>query len=129
MHAWATMPPRDLLQRTAIFAIGVTRFVRTLPATDEAREIAGQLRRAANGVRSNYRAARKGRSRAEFEAKLGTACEEADECVGWFEHLRETRIANHPVLLDESNQLLKILSQALITSKENSARLKKLAKS
>jgi four helix bundle protein len=123
------MPSRDLIQRTAVFALAVTRFLRTLPLTDEAREIAGQLRRSANGVRSNYRAARKGRSRAEFESKLGTACEEADECVGWFEHLRDTRIGPNPVLLDESNQLLKVLSQALITSKKNSARLKKLPKS
>ena len=60
-----------------------------LPATKEAQEAASQLRRAANAVRSNYRAARKGRSRAEFEAKLGTVWEEADECVDWLEYLKK----------------------------------------
>ena len=41
---------------------------------------------------ANYRAARKGRSRAEFEAKLGTVWEEADECVDWLEYLRDMRV-------------------------------------
>jgi len=123
------MPPRDLLARTVAFAVAVTKFARTLPHTDEAREAAGQLRRSANGLRSNYRAARKGRSRAEWESKLGTACEEADECLDWFEYLRDTGIAHHPVLLDESRQLLKILSKSLVTSKKNSERTKKYPKS
>ena len=48
-----------------------------------------QLRKSANSIRSNYRAARKGRSRAEFESKLQIAFEEADECVDWLEYLRD----------------------------------------
>jgi len=34
-------------------------------------------------VRTNYRASRRGRTRAEFQSKLGTVFEEADECVDW----------------------------------------------
>ena len=64
----------------------VRKFCRRLPSTDEAKEAATQLRLAANSVRSNYRASRKGRSRAEFEAKLGTVAEEADECLDWLEY-------------------------------------------
>src|SRR5688572_33227199 len=75
------MPPADLLLRTRAFSLAVLEFCRTLPHTDEAREEAGQLRRAANGLRSNYRAARKGRSRKEFAAKLGTASEEATDSI------------------------------------------------
>jgi len=75
------MPPRDLILRTSEFALAVTRFLRTLPKTDDAQDAARQLRRAANSARSNYRAARKGRTRKEFEAKLGIAREEADECA------------------------------------------------
>ena len=75
------MPSRDLRERTRVFALAVRKFCRKLPMTAEAQEAATQLRRAANSVRSNYRASRKGRSRAEFEAKLGTVAEEADECL------------------------------------------------
>jgi four helix bundle protein len=74
------MPPRDLQERTRLFANAVVKFCRTLPKTDEAQEEARQLRRAANSMRRNYRAARRGRSRAEFAAKLGTVYEESDEC-------------------------------------------------
>ena len=88
------MPLRDLHERTRVFAINVTAFCRTLPKTDEAREAAGQLRRAANAVRANYRAARRGRSRAEFEAKLGTVFEEARELASIFARSVSTARAN-----------------------------------
>jgi four helix bundle protein len=60
-------------------------------------------------VRSNYRAARKGRSRAEFQAKLGTAAEEADECVDWLAYLRDARIRYDPLLFQEALEIAKIL--------------------
>ena len=75
------MAPRDLRERTRLFALAVLVFCRRLPRTDEAQEAARQLRRAGNAVRSNYRASRKGRSRLEFQAKLGLAAEEADEAT------------------------------------------------
>lgn len=123
------MPPWELLERTRLFALAVLVFCRALPATDEAREAARQLRRAASAVRSNYRASRKGRTRPQFEDKLGLACEEADECVGWLEHLRDGRIKHDPALLDEARQIAKILTASHKTAKKNSARTKTLPKS
>jgi len=120
------MPPRDLILRTGEFALAVLRFCRTLPPTDEAQEAARQLRRAATGLRSNYRSARKGRSRDEFAAKLGIASEEADECVDWLEYLRDGGIREDQTLLQEANELSKIMSTAYRTAKSNNARLKKL---
>jgi len=75
--AYRAMPPVDLIERTRLFAVAVLKFCRQLPPTREAQEAASQLRRSANSTRSNYRAARKGRSRAEFQSKLQTAFEEA----------------------------------------------------
>jgi four helix bundle protein len=120
------MPPQDLQDRTRLFALAVLAFCRRLPKTDEAREAAHQLRTAANSVRSNYRASRKGRSRREFEAKLGTALEEADECVDWLEYLRDAAIGHDPALIDEARQLAAILTAAQKTARRNSARLKQL---
>ena len=120
------MPPWELHSRTRLFALSVVRFCRSLPKTEEAREAARQLRRAANSVRSNYRASRKGRSRAEFEAKLGIVWEEADECVDWLEYLRDANIANRPELLQEARELAKIFATALKTSRRNTQRLKNL---
>lgn len=123
------MPPRDLLERTRLFALAILKFCRDLPPSAEAQEVARQLRRAANSVRANYRAARKGRSRAEFEAKLGTVWEEADECVGWLEHLHDGRIKSDPDLLEESRQLARIFAQSVKTARANTARRKDLPKS
>jgi four helix bundle protein len=123
------MAQRDLLQRTRRFAIDVVKFCRRLPNTKEAQEAAGQLRRAANSVRSNYRAARKGRSRAEFEAKLGTVWEEADECVDWIEYLSDVRIADNPALFLEAQELARIFSKSVKTARANSSRTKVLPKS
>src|SRR4051794_37587431 len=103
------MPPYDLRERTMLFAVAVVKFCRTLPATDEAREVARQLRRSASSTRANYRASRKGRSRAEFQAKLQIACEEADETVGWLEQLRDTKIKSDPELLQEAREIASIL--------------------
>jgi four helix bundle protein len=121
--------PRDLLERTRCFALDVLALCRGLPHTDEAREAARQLRRSANSVRNNYRAARKGRSRKLFEDKLGVACEEADECVDWLEYLRDSGICNDARLIDEAHQITAILTASHKTAKSNSARLKRAPKS
>jgi four helix bundle protein len=123
------MPPRDLRERTRLFALAVRKFCRRLPRTDEAREAAGQLRRAANSVRSNYRVARKGRSRAEFQAKLGTVAEESEECLDWLEYLRDANILADPDLLDEACQLTKIFAASMKTTRANTNRTKILPNS
>ena len=118
------MPPRDLQERTRLFAIAVIKFCRQLPKTDEAQEEARQLRRAATAVRRNYRAARRGRSRAEFEAKLGTVFEEADECVDCLESLRDVHIKTDIALIQEARELASIFAKSVSTARKNT-RLKK----
>jgi four helix bundle protein len=123
------MPPHDLLQRTRLFALDVLAFCRKAPATSEAQEAVAQLRKAADSTRSNYRAARKGRSRAEFQSKLQVAFEEADECVDWLEYLKEGRIHQDAALLQEARELASILGAAARTARKNTARLKQVPKS
>jgi four helix bundle protein len=115
-HAASLNTPRDLRERTRVFALSVLAFCRRLPNTDEAREAAGPLRRAANSLRSNYRSARKGRSRAEFQAKLGTAAEEADVCLDWLEYFRDGHIRSDPRLIEEARELTRILAAAMKTT-------------
>jgi four helix bundle protein len=112
-------PPHDLIERTRGFALAVLRFCRGLPLTKEAQEVGSQLRRAANSVRSNYRAARRGRSRAEFKSKLHVAYEEADECVDWLEYLRDGGIRHDPAVLQEATEIAAILGKAVRTTRNN----------
>ena len=117
----SAVPPWDLQERTRLFALAVVAFCRLLPDTREAQEGAAQLRRAANAMRSNYRAARRGRSRPEFRAKLGTVFEEADECVDWLTYLRDAAIRHDPVLLKEAEELARIFARSVRTARRTTA--------
>ena len=118
------MPPRDLVERTRLFSLSVLKFCRSLPPDVD--DAARQLRRAANSVRSNDRAARRGRSRAEFQAKLGMVFEEADECVDWLEYLRDGHIRHDPDLIQEARELASIFAKSIKTTRANTERMKKL---
>jgi four helix bundle protein len=110
----------ELKARTKQFALRVMKLVGALPRTTVGRAIGGQLVRSGTSVGANYRAACRGRSKAEFAAKLGTVAEEADETCFWLELiiegelLPEKRVA---VLLEEANALTAIFTSAVRTSK------------
>lgn len=108
-----------LKKRTKKFALDVLAFVRSLPATDECRDIGGQLRRAGTSVGSNYRATCRSRSRPEFIARVNVVLEEADEAAFWLEVITEAKIVVTPrpfELLDEANQICAILTASSITA-------------
>ena len=111
--------PNDLVPRVHAFALAALEFYRRLPKTDDARVPGRQLYRAATSMKSNYRAAKRGRSRAEFIAKLGVVVEEADEAVGWLEFMRDGRIGEDTALLSEARQLCKIFGKSLGTARRN----------
>ena len=88
----------------------------------EGQEVASQLRRAARGVASNYRAARRGRSDLDFIAKMGSVIEEADESMYWLEHLAATGLSSQndvQALRQEANELVAIFTAAHKTAKAN----------
>jgi four helix bundle protein len=90
--------------------------------TWEARRIGGQLLDAATSVAANYRVLCRGRSRAEFIAKLGIVVEEADEPVGWLELMTELELGpgyELEWLLAESRELLATLAASQKTAKQN----------
>lgn len=121
MRYAAAMDFRDRLQqRTYLFSIDIIRFCRTPPRTDEARELARQLRRASTGAAANYRASRRGRSRAEWLAKMGVVVEELDEADHWLSVLKDAGIAAPPQnLITECKELLAITATAVITARRN----------
>jgi four helix bundle protein len=119
------MAPWDLQERTRLFALAVLEFCRQLPATREAEEASSQLRRAANSVRSNYRAARRARSRREFQARLGTVFEEADECADWLTYFRDASIRHDSTLLQEAEELGRIFAKSVRTTKKKVDKVEK----
>ncbi|HXE90527.1 MAG TPA: four helix bundle protein [Terriglobales bacterium] len=108
-------------QRTKAFALRIIRLVRSLPKTDEARVIGRQLLRSGTSIGANHRSAGRGRSRAEFVAKLGVVLEEADETVYWLELLAESGIVPAKRMEDitqEANELVRIFSASRRTLRQ-----------
>jgi len=101
------------------FAIAAFELYERLPAASKGRSAGEQFYRASSSAESNYRAAKRGRSTAEFIAKLGVVVEEIDEAVGWLEHMRDAKIANNPDLLSEAEQLRRIFGRSLGTARRN----------
>ncbi|HJQ78966.1 MAG TPA: four helix bundle protein [Lacipirellulaceae bacterium] len=114
------MTPNELRARTKRFAVEVVRLSRELPMTVDGRAVGGQLLRAATSVAANYRSACRGRSRAEFVAKLGIVLEEADESLLWLELILEAGVASGlkiEKLLKEADELTAIFTTAMKTAK------------
>lgn len=108
----------DLKRRTKRFALRILKLVAALPDTVQGRTVSGQLVRAGTSVGSNYRAACRGRSRAEFIAKVGVVLEEADESAFWLELIIEGELLRAKLvqsLLDEANELV-IMASSRITA-------------
>ena len=88
----------EFKKRTKAFAVRMMKLVDSLPPQTSAQVIGKQLFRAASSVAANYRAACRGRSKAEFIAKLGIVEEEADECGFWLEMLIDSGLIPESLL-------------------------------
>lgn len=111
----------EMRQRTKQAALRVVRLYQALPRTDEARILGKQLLRSATSVGANYRAACRGRSRAEYFAKLCICVEEADETLYWMELLMESGIVPAEKLrplYDDFNRITAVLASARRTIRE-----------
>ena len=86
------MDEQEFKRRTKQLAIRIVRLVAALPDTVPAQVIGKQLLRCGTSIGCNYRAACRGRSKADVIAKLGIVEEEADETMYWLELLMEAEI-------------------------------------
>ncbi len=114
------MDERELKNRTKQFALRVMKLVDALPNTISGRAIANQLVRSGTSVGANYRAACRGRSKAEFIAKLGVVVEEADECEYWLELIIDSELLPKnkvESLYQEAHELAAIFVASVRTAK------------
>ena len=121
------MTSDELKKRTKQFALRILKLVAALPNTLAGRAIGGQLVRSGTSVGANYRAACRGRSKAEFVAKMGTCEEEADESAFWMEVIIEGELLKPQLvkpLLNEANELTRIFAQSRISASHSLMRAK-----
>ena len=85
-------------------------------------EIGGQLLRAGTSIGANVEEAQAGHSRSEFSYKMSIASREARESNYWLRLLRDAQVlspSQSESLINESEEILKILASIVKTSKEN----------
>ena len=116
----------ELVLRLKRFATRIVVFARAMATDPVSQVLAKQLTASGTAESANYNAARRGRSRAEFIAKLGIAAEEADETEHWLSVIRDAHIISTASgareldwLLDESRQLRAILVASTKTARTN----------
>lgn len=114
----------ELKHRTKHFALRVIKLVGALPNSTEGRAIGSQLIRSGTSVGANYRAACRGRSKAEFIAKLGVVEEEADESAYWMELIIEADLLPREriePLRREATELAAIMAASRLTARQHSS--------
>ena len=124
-----SLKANELAGRLKRFATRVVIFARALPTDASSQVLARQLTGSGTAQSANYHAARRGRSRAEFIAKIGVAAEEADETEHWLIVIQDAHIVSTTAglkeldwLLDESRQLRAILVASTRTARANHRR-------
>lgn len=113
---------KDLKDRTKKFALRIIKMYSSLPKSYEGKVLGSQVLRSGTSVGANYREASRGRSKAEFIAKMGECLKELDETIYWFELLIEAEILPENKLsglLRESNELTAIFVTIINKTKNN----------
>ena len=113
---------KDLKERTKEFALRIIKMYSSLPKSTEARVLGTQVLRSGTSVGANYREASRGRSKAEFVAKMGDCLKELEETMYWFDLLIEGNILPKNKLsglLQESKELTAIFVTIIKNTKTN----------
>ena len=115
------MNEAQMKKRTKEFAKEIISLCRKLPNNREGRLIGDQIFRSGTSVASNYRAACRARSTAEFISKLSIVEEEADETLFWLEIIYEMKTFKSIALgslMKESNEIIAIIVASIKTARK-----------
>jgi four helix bundle protein len=111
----------ELMERTQQFAVRVYKLVDKFPKTQGAKVISYQLLKSSSSQAANYRAACRGKSKADFINKMKIVEEEADESLFWLQFIKDLGLIKNDSELDalviEANELVAIFTKSLKTLK------------
>jgi four helix bundle protein len=111
---------RELTERLLDYGSRIIKVVEAMPRTLVGRRIGDQLLRSGTSVGANYEEARAAESPADFVHKLQLSLKEVRESNYWLLLLSKAKTLPPNQLkeiINESNQLLAILSKAVATAK------------
>ena len=111
------MTPDELKARSKRFALAIIAKTQKLSHTLVAQVISRQLVSAATSTAANYRAACRGKSKADVIAKLALVEEEADESLYWLDLLAESGIITQEKLSSLAKETEEILAMTVASIK------------
>ena len=111
----------DIKERSFEFSVRIVKLCQSLDSElGVSRVLANQLLRSATSIGANIEEAHGSQSKADFTAKMYISCKESRETHYWLRLLVATDLVAAEKLnslLDESNQLVAILTSIVKTSK------------
>lgn len=117
-----TITKREIIKRLKDLAVKTGRLCLGLPYNPVNKTYINQVVRCSSSASANYRAACRGKSRADFINKLRIVEEELDETMHFYELLAEF---NEPAKMElrdlykEANEMLSIIVASINTSLKN----------
>lgn len=113
----------ELQNRTKSLAIGIIRFTKILPMSQEGKVISNQIIRSSTSFAANYRVACRAKSPKDFVSKMCIVEEECDETIFWLEIIEELNLFNEEEALSElkkeANEILSITVASIKTVRKN----------
>ena len=110
-----------LQERLIDFAVRILALADKLPNTPAGRHIRGQIIKSGTSPAPNYSEARNAESNADFIHKLKIVIKELNETLVWIKIIIKSNMMNQNLLtdlLDENEQLCKIISTSIATAKK-----------
>ena len=111
------MTEAEFKKRTKQVALRIIRLVEALPPSRTGDVIGKQLLRSGTSIGANYRAACRGKSRADVAHKLTIVEEEADESLYWIELLVDAGLMTQRRVGGLATELSEILAMTVASIK------------
>lgn len=114
----------DIEERLVAFAVRIVKLSAALRKTAPGKVMAAQLVRSGTSAGANYEEARGAESPADFRHKLGVALKELRETRYWLKVIQGAELfpaTKTAPILDEADQLCRILGKSVVTSKSKVA--------
>ena len=111
----------QIRERTIRMAVGIHELLINTKVSPITRPIVNQIIRSSASVASNYRAATRSRSDAEFYSKICIVVEEIDETQFWLDYLSRIKVLEHKEpskLLHEVDELVRLFTSIKSKMKE-----------
>ncbi len=106
-----------LLNRTKGLALIIIGLIEKLPKNMVASVVGKQIVRSGTSVGANYRAACRGKSKADFINKLKIVEEDLDETIYWLEIIIEAGLLKQEVIIPIKKEAIELISIFVATLK------------